>query len=79
MGAEAAEAAFKKYAPPSDREGEKHWRHGIGLYVCRQIVAAHGGEIWIDSEKGRGTTVSFSLAEEHEDERMEAVDPDSGG
>jgi signal transduction histidine kinase len=73
-----AEAAFKKYAPSSGREG-KHWRHGIGLYVCRQIIAAHGGEIWIDSEKGRGTTVSFSLMEEHEDERMVSVDPDSGG
>jgi signal transduction histidine kinase len=42
----------------------EYWRHGIGLYICRQIVTAHGGEIWIESEQGRGTTVSFSLGEE---------------
>ncbi len=40
---------------------EDYWRHGIGLYVCHQIVEAHGGEIWIDSQLGEGTTVSFTL------------------
>jgi len=41
-----------------------YWRHGIGLYICRCIVVAHGGSIWIESEKGVGTTVSISLVEE---------------
>lgn len=40
-----------------------YWRHGIGLYICRQILTAHGGEIWIESKKGHGTTVSFYLRE----------------
>ncbi len=40
---------------------EDYWRHGIGLYVCKQIVEAHGGKIWIESELGRGTRVSFTL------------------
>jgi signal transduction histidine kinase len=61
MNAEVIEAALKQYVPSSNRE---YWRHGIGLYICRQIIAAHGGEIRIDSEKGRGTTVAFSLGEE---------------
>jgi len=38
-----------------------YWRHGFGLHVSRLIIKAHGGEIWINSEKGRGTRVSFSL------------------
>ncbi|MCL1895306.1 MAG: HAMP domain-containing histidine kinase [Clostridiales bacterium] len=41
-----------------------YWRHGIGLYVCRRIIAEHGGEIRIDSAPGRGTTVSFLLKED---------------
>ncbi len=40
---------------------EDYWRHGIGLYVCHQIVEAHGGRIWIDSQLGQGTRVSFTL------------------
>jgi len=34
---------------------------GLGLAICREIVRAHGGEIHIESEGGRGTTMSFSL------------------
>jgi signal transduction histidine kinase len=34
---------------------------GLGLAISRYLVQAHGGKIWLDSEKGVGTTVSFSL------------------
>jgi signal transduction histidine kinase len=34
---------------------------GLGLAIARGIVEAHGGQIWIESERGRGTTVRFSL------------------
>ena len=40
------------------------WCHGIGLYICHRIIVAHGGEIWVESEKGVGTTICFSLREE---------------
>jgi signal transduction histidine kinase len=66
MDAEIMENALKQYVSSPGRV--EYWRHGIGLYICRQIVTAHGGEIWIDSEPGRGATVSFSLGEESENE-----------
>ncbi len=34
---------------------------GLGLVVCKRLVEAHGGHIWLESEKGRGTTVFFTL------------------
>jgi len=34
---------------------------GLGLMVCRRLVEAHGGEIWVESKRGRGSTFFFSL------------------
>jgi len=34
---------------------------GLGLYISRQIIEAHGGRIWAESKVGKGTTVSFAL------------------
>ena len=59
MDEEMAQTALLQYASTKP----DYWRHGIGLHVCRRIILAHGGEIWINSEKGRGTAVSFSLKE----------------
>ncbi len=34
---------------------------GLGLYICRAIVTAHGGHIWVESKEGVGTTFSFVI------------------
>ena len=34
---------------------------GLGLSIAKSIVSLHGGEIWMDSELGRGSTFSFTL------------------
>ncbi len=34
---------------------------GLGLRVCRILSEAHGGRIWVESEKGNGSTFLFTL------------------
>ncbi len=35
--------------------------YGIGLTVCRKIITAHYGQIWVESEPGKGSCFHFTL------------------
>lgn len=35
--------------------------YGLGLFMAQRIIERAGGEIWVESDEGKGTTVAFSL------------------
>lgn len=49
---------FRKFSQVGDR---KEGGTGLGLAISKSIVEAHGGNVWVKSKLGKGTTFSFSL------------------
>jgi two-component system sensor histidine kinase KdpD len=55
---EDAERIFEKFYRGHDREGGGV---GLGLTICRGIVRAHGGRIWVQDREGGGASFRFTL------------------
>lgn len=49
---------------------------GLGLYVVKGIIEAHGGKVWVKSVPTQGTTISFSLPAEGTDVKIPKTSQD---
>jgi len=68
MTPEAIARAFDRFYKGSGSRGS-----GLGLTIARNLVAAHGGEIHVSSEPGRGTTIAFTLPTSHGARRLQSL------
>ena len=59
--AEAMPYIFEEFYRADNVKAEAMEGTGLGLSIVRQILNAHGGRIWVESEQGKGTMFSFAL------------------
>jgi signal transduction histidine kinase len=52
---------FKRFSRLATPGSEAVRGSGLGLYISRRIVEAHGGRIWVESEPGEGSAFRFAL------------------
>ncbi|UJS17049.1 MAG: ATP-binding protein [Candidatus Jettenia sp.] len=58
---EDQEKVFERFYRVVTSGPESHAGIGLGLYIASEIIKHHNGKIWVESEKGKGSTFCFSL------------------
>ena len=52
---------FAKYSQGDNARKSTYAGTGLGLVICKMIVEAHNGRIWVESEQGKGSSFNFWL------------------
>lgn len=55
------ERIFDKFYRTDSSDSQSAYGYGLGLYVCRCLVEAHGGKIWAENHAAGGAIFSFCL------------------
>jgi signal transduction histidine kinase len=58
MAPETQEKLFEPFTQEAKNDTNSF---GMGMNIVYKIIQKHGGEIWLESQEGKGTTVFFTL------------------
>jgi len=61
IASEEKDGIFKKFYQVDTTSTREKGGSGLGLSICKGIIEAHGGKIWMQSELAKGTTFSFTI------------------
>jgi signal transduction histidine kinase len=73
---EKADKLFQKFYQIDTGPARKHSGTGLGLVICRGIIEAHGGKIWVDKTYGSGAAIKFTLPQIKK--QLKAKEDDAG-
>ncbi len=52
---------FEKFYRGDNSDAQMVYGSGLGLYICQQVISAHGGHIWAENASAGGSILSFTL------------------
>lgn len=67
------EMIFREFAQVDSSRARRHHGTGLGLAIARNFILLHGGEIWVESEAGRGSCFFFTLPAEEASQQVGAA------
>jgi len=58
---EQMDRLFRKFSRVDSEDAHRIRGTGLGLWISKEIVKAHGGDIWVESQAGKGSVFHFTL------------------
>ena len=59
--ADRLDRVFDRYYRAHTGDSQAVYGYGLGLYTCKMLIEAQGGQIWVESKEGRGSRFTFTL------------------
>jgi len=75
LSPEQQERLFHSYTQAASDTSRKFGGTGLGLTISKNIIEMMGGKIWLESELGKGSTFSFNVNLEKDENKSDIIEP----